>query len=274
MVGILSYRIKESGIEEFVLDLNLLYSSREDREKFEQRWKRFWGSDRYNPQVFKRVGSRLIYLSESWVPDKKDNRLPLLLLFGNPAPHSVVSRMYFAFEGKGREHRIWRIFRDISLLEFKDVSFVTEGSLFSPSGAIKEKFYNLNYQSPFRIGMAVYFSMSSPPSDPVWSGVGGLYKLFGKKTIKLIEQEELKRIKGIVTSFLKEGGKVIAFQKDAYNGIKELDSPDYTLKSAMEGKLKSRCRFNKEIEVVGVPPTRFLQGHKTKLVLKNAVKVI
>jgi len=106
---ILTSKAKEIGVEEFSLNLDEIYPSEKEKQQFKARWKSFYESDKFNPQVFKRVGNNLIYLSESWIPTKKDSRKSLLLLFGNPAPHSVVSRMYFAYEGKGKEHRVWRI---------------------------------------------------------------------------------------------------------------------------------------------------------------------
>jgi len=265
---------REVGVEEFSLNLDRIYRGEEEKRLFDIRWRSFFESDRYNSLVFKRIGNNLEYLSESWIPTKKDNRPPLLLLFGNPAPHSVVSRMYFAYEGKGKEHRVWRIFREVGLLEFEGLNLVSNGSLFGGSESIKKRFYDLDYKSPFRLAMVVYFSMPSPPSEPKWSGVGGLHKLFGEKALRIIEREEQKRIKRIISSFLPKKGRIITFQKDAYNGVKEINSPAYSLNLALEGKLKSRCRFNKKVEVIGVPPTRFLQGQKAKLVLKNAIKGI
>lgn len=266
MASVLTHQEIETGIEEFSLNLNEIYPSEEEEKKFDNRWKSFYESDKHNPLVFKRVGNNLKYLSESWIPNKEDSRPPLLLLFGNPAPHSVILGMYFAYEGRGKEHRVWRIFREVGLLEFDSLISMN-------SKLIKRKFYDLDYKSPFRLGMAVYFSMPSPPSDPNWSGVGGLRKLFGEKALRIIEEKEQQRIQEIISSFFQEPGKIIAFQKDTYDGIKEIGSPNYSLKLALRGELRSECRFNRKIEVVGVPPTRFIQGSKAKLALKKAILI-
>jgi len=231
----------------------------------------FYKSDRHNSDVFKRNEENLSYLSESWVPTKKDSRLPVLLLFGNPASHSVVARMYFSYEGKGREHRIWRIFREVSLLNWVDPLPVVAGSLFDSSKVIKKRFFDLDYNSPFRLAMVVYFSMPSAPSEPSWSGVNGLCKLFGRKAIRLIENEEQKRIRRIVENFMPDGGVIIAFQKDAYNGVVTKEASGYSLRGALAGELEAKSGLHPKVKVFGVPPTRFLQGRKAKQVLKDII---
>jgi hypothetical protein len=261
----------ELGLNKFTLRLDLLYPNKRDRERFEHRWSHFYKADKDSSRVFKRKDNNLVYLSESWIPKKLNNRPPLLLLFGNPAPHSVAAGMYFAYEGNRREHRIWRIFRETSLLEWKDSILTTTDNLFHPNELVKEKFFSLDYQSPFRLAMEVYFSIPSPPSDPAWSGVGGLHRLFGKKAISAIEDKEQNRIKEVILNFFSARGGIIAFQKDTYNGVKEAKAPEYSLKAAMEGKLVTTCRFNPKVQVFGVPPTRFLQGKKAKQALKRAI---
>ena len=57
---------------------------------------------------YKQEDDYLIYQSEHLVPIKFDNRPPLLLIFGNPASHSVKEGMFFSFEGNKKEHRFWK----------------------------------------------------------------------------------------------------------------------------------------------------------------------
>ncbi len=268
---LLSRKRKELGVEECNLNLNLLYPNEKDRQRFELKWNNFYKSDSQNPNVFRKTNNNLVYLSESWIPTRKDDRPPVLLLFGNPASHSVVARMYFAYEGNKREHRVWRIFREISLLHWHAPLPTASVSLTNTSKLLKKKFYDLKYDSPFRLAMAVYYSMPSAPSEPQWSGVAGLYRLFGKKAMDLIEIEEQKRIKQMIKQFMPKKGAIIAFQKDAYNGVRGLKSPGYSLKMVLDGKLKAKCKLDSQTKVFGVPPTRFLQGHKAKQVLKDSI---
>ncbi len=90
------------------INLDLLFETSRERERFEQRWDAFLESDPHNPKIFKKTGNRLYYLSEQLIPKKRDDRPPLLLVLGNPASQSVANGMFFSFEGNGTEHRFWK----------------------------------------------------------------------------------------------------------------------------------------------------------------------
>ena len=91
------------------MNLDRLFETDRQRDVFEKRWPKFLASDPYNRRVYRKTGNNLIYRSEQLIPRKKrgrnerKDRLPLLLVFGNPATHSVDSGMFFSFEGEGKE---------------------------------------------------------------------------------------------------------------------------------------------------------------------------
>jgi len=85
---------------ECAIDLGRLFGAKEERARFDKRWLPFLQSDPYKKKIFKLRGDQLFYSSEHLIPKKKDNRPPLLLVFGNPASHSVAAGMFFAFKGK------------------------------------------------------------------------------------------------------------------------------------------------------------------------------
>lgn len=111
---------------------------------FDHRWQEFFASDITNPQVFTRKGNIICYLRKSWVPKKNDGRYSALILFGNPASHSVAKDVYFAYEGKGVEHRFWKVLRELGFID-----------LWGNDKDIKNKFLNLKYNSPFRLGEVI-----------------------------------------------------------------------------------------------------------------------
>ena len=77
------------------IDLCRLFDTYRERERFEQRWDEFLGSNPYNPKIFEKTGNRLHYKSEQIIPEKQDDRPPLLLVLGNPASQSVAKGMFF-----------------------------------------------------------------------------------------------------------------------------------------------------------------------------------
>ena len=161
------------GIQEVSLNIKQLYSDEMERRQLDERLVKFLAIDQLHSKIFSLRGDSLVYLTEHIVPEKNDLRPPLLMLFGNPAPQSVESEMYFASHSNGSEHRIWRVLREVGFISFEhDANNTTERNRLR-----KRALYELTYHSPFRIGLAVFYSMPSPSSGQ-WSGVAGLRRLF------------------------------------------------------------------------------------------------
>lgn len=244
---------KKMGVGNYqcILDLKKLYPNNQDLLNFNSRWKDFYASDKTNLHIFTRKGDIISYPHKSWIPYLKDKKDPVLFLFGNPAPHSVYKDVYFAYEGKGTEHRFWKVFRELGFIDLSGTDI-----------NIKNKFLNLKYNSPFCLGFEVIYTFPSTASKPKWSGVVGLERLFGKMAISKILKIEKVRLKSIITSFLINGGVIIAMQKDAYNSV---GNNKYNLNLAVNGKLVSN--YNNKIKIFGTPPTRWLYTKKMKNLL-------
>jgi len=258
------FRPKSPGQLECELDLEKLFSSDEDLQNFERNWKPFLASDRDNSELFLRRGGKLIYLTEQLIPDKTDERPPLLLILGNPASHSIKAGMFFSFESKGQEHRFWKdILRPAGII---DLAVDENLSIEKRNKGRRERLLDLDYESPFRIGLAVYISMPSAASGP-WSGVDGIRKLFGKKAMKRLEAAERLRILEISGKFLGTKGAIAAFQKNAWEGLRSPDDPPYRLDAARTGGLKGKLSGMPKIPLYCVPPTR-LAG-PARVVLKQ-----
>jgi hypothetical protein len=248
------------GIQKVSLNIQELYANRKDQEEFEERLCQFLKSDPYNSHIIRLEDKQLIYRTECILPEKKDSRLPLLLLLGNPASHSVYSEMFFSFESaRGREHRFWGALKKAGILSFRSSSNLER----------KKELYDLSYNSPFRIGLATFYSMPSGASG-MWLGVDGLRKLFRKKALRRIADCEKARVDGLIRKFLSpEGGAVFAFQKDAYLGIKSRESHDYNLDETKKGELVGVCQCDSNVRLYCLPPTRLIEGKKTLDLLHN-----
>lgn len=248
------------GIQACELNVSLLYSDPDDRARFERNWPEYEGSDPSLARVMRRTGNKIFYDTESLIPARRDNRPPLLLLLGNPAAHSVDARMCFASEGSEREHRFWTALRHAGLLEFSSDSQTRSCALEERNRIRKQELFQLDYASPFRIGIAVYFSLPSPASDPKWSGVSGLRRLFGARALRLIAARENERISDLMRVFMDRPGGIIAFHRDAYEGVRSASTPPYALKAALNGRLLGQARYGAHILLAGAPPTRLLRS--------------
>ena len=244
----------EPGIQRILLNTKELYSDPEKHRQFEGRLHKFLKVDTCY-KIMSYSDGVLSYFTESVIPVKQDLRPPLLLLFGNPAPDSVRHRCFFASEKGKREHRFWPILEKAGIISFKntneDINTFRTRSLF-----------DLNYESPFRIGLAVFYSMPSPASDLKWSGVAGLSKLFGARAFREITSCEKKRVESIIQEFIGDDthGAVIAFQKGAYLGIKDDRSQEsVVVEEAKWYLVEARCSSS-QIRLFRMPPTRYMMA--------------
>jgi len=122
----------------------------------------------------------------------------------------------------------------------------------------KKQLLELDYETPFRIGLSVFISMPSAPSGP-WGGVEmGIQKLVGVNALRRLEAEESKRITKCAKAFIGDDphGKVVTFQKNAWDGLRSENDPKYDIKLARAGELKGTLIGNSKIPLFCVPPTR------------------
>jgi hypothetical protein len=259
----LTYNDRTFGIQEFELNLLKLYPVFHERQAFRSRFAEFLKSDSSNESIFSLQGDSLKYRSEVFVSDKIDDRPPLLLLAGNPASHSVAEGICFAFERDGQEHRFWRMLDETGILTFLDQPPVSE----DPKEIIEFKrnaLLELEYQSPFRVGIAVFYSFPSAASVIKWSGVSGVNKLFRAKAFDIISRQEEDRIDRLITRFIGPTGGIITFQKDAYNRVRSSDAPVYSKEWANQGLLRGKYKLGQNIFLAGAPPTRLARSSKSK----------
>jgi hypothetical protein len=236
-----------------VLDLDRLLPTDRERRRFEDRWPEFLTSDPANSDIYRLIGDRLIYLTEHLVPTKTDDRPPLLLVLGNPASHSVRAGMFFSFEARDREHRFWKtILRPAGVL---DLALDDDLPVEERNVRRRDRILNLDYDSPFRVGLTVFISMASAASG-TWSGVAGVNRLIGAKALRRLEAAERERIMKCARNFVTLEGKVVAFQKNAWQGLRSQNSPHYRVKLAKAGKLRGTLHGMPEVRLIGVPPTR------------------
>lgn len=256
-MDVLTYRKINQGTYECKLNLNALYGNEAELDKFNTKWIAFFNSDPWNKKVLRRNGNFITYSHKSWVPEKTNDKVPVLIVAGNPAPQSTFEDVYYAFEINGSEHRFWKVLRKLSII---DLPFDLK--------SMKSTFFDLNYVSPFRIGIDVAFSFPSSASVPLWSGVQGLQKLFGVKALEKIFIAEKTRVQKLTNDFFKDATiTIIAVQKDAYNMFAK---NTYSLNKAVIGKLSSFYDLEgRDFRIYGTPPTRWMYTKKMQSVLQH-----
>ena len=253
--NLLSWRKSKGCTIDCKINLNLLFEEEEEKKRFDAKWKVFLASDPDNTKIYKKRGDKLIYRSEQLIPTKKDNRPPLLMVFGNPATHSVEAGMFFSFKGKGKESRFWKsILKPARILELPFDPTQSVGKLNTQR---RQNMFNLKYNSPFRIGLGVFISMPSAAGGK-WGGVAGIQKLLGAKAFRKLERAEKSRVLECAKKFVNSKGAVVAFQKNAWNALCSDGDPEYNIDMAKAGGLLGTVSGIPQIPFFGVPPTRLV----------------
>jgi hypothetical protein len=238
-------------------EINLLelFPAKEERQRFDSKYKSFLDSNADNSCVYKLENHRLLYITEQLIPAKTDARPPLLLVFGNPATHSIKNGMFFSSVKDGKENRFWKyVLKPAGVL---DLVFAERMSTKDRNKARLEHLLVLNYDTPFRIGLCVYWSMPSSAGGS-WSGVAGIRSLLGKKAMEELESFERARVLEAADKFLNKEGMAVTFQKNAWEGLCSEHDPPYNIAAAKEGKLRGSLRGMKRVSLYGVPPTRLV----------------
>ena len=175
--------------------------------------------------------------------------------------------MFFSFEGDRKEHRFWsRILKPAGVL---DLPFEPGLSIEKLNKQRRDALFNLEYESPFRIGLSVIISMPSAPGGK-FGGIAGVQKLIGAKAMRRLEQTETERVLECAKKFVTPKGAVIAFQKNAWNNLRSENNPKYDIMLARAGKLKGHLKGDPKIPLLCVPPTR-LSGPCSR-VLRKIIK--
>lgn len=244
--GLLEFQeSEEPGIQQVSLNIRKLLGNARNpaRSEFEKRLHLFRNSSKYTYDIYSRKDELLIYQTETIIPkERKRQRTPLLLLLGNPASHSMKEKMFFSFERNRQEHRFWKVLDKSGIFPFKSQA----EDLDKRNQLRKQKLLDVNYESPFCIGLTTFYSMPSPATCK-WSGVAGIKRLLGKSCLEQITKWEKERIADLIKKFVAPNGIIIAFQKDACACVKD------------------RCQCYPGIDVYCFPPTRLMYSNLKQL---------
>jgi hypothetical protein len=99
-------------------------------------------------------------------------------------------------------------------------------------------------------------------------------KLFGRHAMRLIADAERTRLAATISGFVSEQGAVVAFQRDAYEGLRDLAAPPYTFADAREGRLRSSSAAGCPVRLFGAPPTRMAHAQMFRGVLAEYAEAI
>ena len=251
---VLTYRQTGQVKLKCVIRLNGLFSDQKSKVQFASNWKDFI-EDSCNNDVYRLKGNMLLYDSEQLIPTQNNGKPSLLLVFGNPASESVKRGMFFATDKHDRELKFWKhIIEKAELLPPISSKRSTANAL---NQRRKKQIWNLDFKTPFRIGLSTFISMPSAAGG-IWSGVDGVRRLLRAQAFSKIEREETKRIIECARIFIQKNGAVVTFQKNAWENLRSKSDPPYKIEDAKSGKLVGTLKKTPQIRLFCVPPTRLI----------------
>jgi len=172
--------------------------------------------------IYRYDGNRLIYTSETLFPPKRYvNKPKVLLVFGNPAVHSIKNKMFFFSRAKNLRHGMWGKLEKANLINRVRINDddllrarmreAEERKKLILSGQASEKYC---------LGLTTFYSFPTPVSGR-FRDVKGVEKLFGKQILEnVIWSFETKRIlsypftKDAILVFVQKSSKK-AFKKNS-----------------------------------------------------------
>lgn len=261
----------DQGFSQIKIDLDELFETTIEHNKFNKRFGPFMSSDSLSNDIIRLENNILTYKTEHVIPSCNDGRKKVLFLLGNPATHSVHIGVPFSYEnkrngGKG-EHRFWEALRSTGYIDLPYNISVAEK---------KELLFKLQYKSPIRFSLDVFFTLPSTASstgkeaEPIQkkSGVLQIEYLLGRKALNKIGLKEKERLEDII----KTHDAVIVAQKDAYNGVKSNDSPKYDGKKVKIAGIET-ITFN-GVPLFCTPPTYLYRASISQAILSRFKKKI
>jgi hypothetical protein len=98
-------------------------------------------------------------------------------------------------------------------------------------------------------------------------------RLFGSRALDVIANAERRRILRVLKKFMPNGGSVLAFQKDAYEYLRNVEGREYSKTAASKANLITTVSTRPDIKLACSPPTRLIQAKKTRRALNTITQI-
>lgn len=156
----------------------------------------------------------ITYKTEILCPLKRGDRIPVLLLFSNPHPKSVITGMFLSPERV--VNRFWFSMKDAEIFALPNIDKIRKDDF---PETIRDIFLNLEYVSPFAFYFYPFFSF--PSRDPE-----ELKSIFEEHFVSRMIKEALENL----LKFIKRKNihHLICFGKQAFRYIPGTEKNDLT----------------------------------------------
>ncbi len=168
--------------------------------------------------IYKYDGNKLTYTSETLFPPKRYvNKQKVLIVFGNPAIHSIKNEMFFFSRAKNHRHGMWAKLEKANLI--KQVRINDDNLLLAREREAEER-KKMILSGPasekYCVGLTTFYSFPTPVQGR-FRDVQGVERLFRLILKNVIIPFEINRI--LAYSFTQDA-ILIFVQKSSYEAFK------------------------------------------------------
>ena len=169
--------------------------------------------------IYKYDGNKLTYTSETIFPPKRYvNKQKVLIVFGNPAFHSIKKKMFFFSRAKNQRHGMWAKLEKANLI--KPVRINDDDLMLARKREAKERKKMISSgqaSEKYCLGLTTFYSFPTPVRGR-FRDVQGAEKLFRPILKKIIIPFEINRI--LAYSFT-QNAILVFVQKSSYEAFKQ-----------------------------------------------------
>ena len=115
---------------------------------------------------FDDIGKRVTFTSERLVPVNCGKRPPVMLLFSNPHPHSIMQGMFLSANINQRENLFWSTMRNAGWFSIPEAKHNPED--------LRDMFLQVKYSGPFELYFYCYYDFPTRYPDHI-------ARIFGKR---------------------------------------------------------------------------------------------
>lgn len=202
------------------LDLNCLLSKKELGD-FKSAFDEIRGRKPISSHVYGYENGILRYQSETLLPKGTDQtKNKVLLVFGNPATHSVQNGMFFFSKGDCKRHSMWGKLSKAGLVkEFSSILSDQFSARQEEAMVRREMILNGLSSEKYLVGMTTFYSFPTPVENGFkYSNALGVERLFRPIIGWLIEKEAER----ILSYPFTKGAQLVFVQKSSFDNFKKV----------------------------------------------------
>ncbi len=208
---------------------------------------------------FDDVEKRVTFTSERLVPVNRSKRPPVMLLFSNPHPHSIMQGMFLSANINNRENLFWPTMRNAGWFSIPEAKRNPED--------LRDMFLQVKYPSPFELYFYCYYVFPTRYPDHI-------ARIFGKRFFsQIIEPQANAEFRKTVQEITFEA--IVVFNKGIFNLVSDEKIVRY-IAQLNKGKLvQGRIRvFDKDIPIFLTHPTGWRYDKEFKTLRETSLEKI